>query len=210
MGASRNTRPSAENVRDANSGTRHRGEVQKPSTYAPAGFHQSQPQPPPQSYGNGTVHGTGHRTAHILMQQQDQRRPTTSGSNSGLPREGSVPVLPSTTRPHRLHHRSQSDLPLSPSQGGFSEQQRWAQESFLNRRPQKTKEKKDAILEKRDPKMQAIDLPLQLLFLAWLLCFIWYPVLFYRFFSASSCCLLLLDLDLMPERCAQENSQNKD
>jgi hypothetical protein len=124
-GASRNTRPSAENVRDANSGTRHRGEVQKPNTYAPAGYHQAQPQPPPQSYGgNGTVHGTGHRTTHILMQQHDQRRPTTSGSNSGLPREGSVPALPSTTRPHRLHHRSQSDLPLSPSQGGFSEQQR--------------------------------------------------------------------------------------
>jgi hypothetical protein len=125
MGASRNTRPSAENVRDANSGNRHR-EVQKPNTYAPAVFHQ--PQPPPQSYGgNGTVNGTGHRAAHILMQQQDQRRPTTSdsrSSNSGLPREGSVPALPSTTRPNRLHHRSQSDLPLSPSQTGFSEQQR--------------------------------------------------------------------------------------
>lgn len=130
MSSSRNTRPSAENVRDAharaNSGNRHR-EASKPSTYVPAGLHHSQPQPPPQSYnGNGTPHGTGHRAAHILMQQQEHRRPTTSDSrgSNALPREGSVPAQSSTQRPHRAHHRSQSDLPLSPSQSGFSDQPR--------------------------------------------------------------------------------------
>lgn len=118
-GASRTTRPSAENVRNASVSDRYRdGPI--PNTYVPFGSHNGQPQPPPQSYA------TGHRPAHNLS-QQDYRRPTTSdsrSSNSGMPREGSVPATPSTARPHRVHHRSQSDLPLSPSQGVFPEHQR--------------------------------------------------------------------------------------
>ncbi|KAM0721868.1 hypothetical protein Q7P37_002793 [Cladosporium fusiforme] len=125
MGSSRTTRPSAENVRDASgrasSGNRHR----EPS-YVPASMRDPQPQPPMQSYnGNGTSYATGHRPAHILTQQQDQRRPTTAnthGSNPS-PREGSVPAV-STTRPYRTHRRSQSDLPLSPSHVGFPEHPR--------------------------------------------------------------------------------------
>lgn len=130
LSGSRNTRPSAENVRDASartsSGNRHR-EFNKPTTYVPAGLHHAQPQPPPQSYnGNGVPQTTSHRGAHTMMQQQDQRRPTTSDSRGSnvMSRDGSVPATPSTTRPPRLHHRSQSDLPLSPSQGTFPEQLR--------------------------------------------------------------------------------------
>lgn len=128
MSGSRNTRPSAENMRDASmrtsSSNRHH-DGSKPSTYVPAGPHQSQPQPPPQAYnGHGVPQTTGHRAAHILMAKQDaQRRPTTAdtrGANAS-PRESSVPASPSTSRPPRLHHRSQSDLPLSPSQATFPE-----------------------------------------------------------------------------------------
>jgi hypothetical protein len=128
MSGSRNTHPSAENFHDASartsSGNRQR---EAPNTYVPAGLHHSQLQQPPQAYnGNGVPQTTGHRAAHILMQQQDQRRPTTSDSRGSnvMSRDGSVPATPSTSRPHRVHHRSQSDLPLSPSQGNFPEQLR--------------------------------------------------------------------------------------
>jgi hypothetical protein len=62
----------------------------------------------------------------LEMQQQDQRRPTTSDSrvSNAMSRDGSVPATPTTSRPQRIHHRSQSDLPLSPSQGNFPEQLR--------------------------------------------------------------------------------------
>lgn len=126
LSGSRNTRPSMENVRDASSRTSgQRNRDAKPSTYIPAGLQQ--PQPPRQAYnGNGVPATTGHRNAHNLMQLQDYqaqqqqlRRPTTSGS-----RDGSVPATPSASRPQYVHHRSQSDLPLSPSQGNFPEQLR--------------------------------------------------------------------------------------
>lgn len=120
---SRNTRPSAENMRDgsvgrAGSGHRQR-ENSKPSTYVPAGLHHSQHQPSPHSYSGSQ--GSGHRAAHILTQQQDHRRPTTAGTRGShdTPRDGSVPAMSSTPRSARAHHRSQSDLPLSPSQGSF-------------------------------------------------------------------------------------------
>jgi hypothetical protein len=146
----RNTRPSTENMREMHertgSGHRYR-EATKPTTYIPAGLQHSQPQPPPQSYGgNGVPSTTGHRGAYLEkqqqdrlrlemqqqdqrrleMQQQDQRRPTTSDSrvSNAMSRDGSVPATPTTSRPHRIHHRSQSDLPLSPSQGSFPEQLR--------------------------------------------------------------------------------------
>jgi len=126
LSGSRHTRPSAENVRDAaartSSGHRHR--ETKPSTYVPAGLQQ--PQLPKQAYnGNGLPSTTGHRGAHMLMQAQE-RRPTTSDSHASnvMSRDGSVPATPSTSRPHYAHHRSQSDLPLSPSQGNFPEQLR--------------------------------------------------------------------------------------
>jgi hypothetical protein len=137
----RNTRPSTENMREMHertgSGHRYR-ETTKPTTYIPAGLQHSQPQPPPQSYGGNGVVGalptTGHRGAYLEMQQQqdqrrlemqqqDERRPTTSDSrvSHAMSRDGSVPATPSTSRPHRVHHRSQSDLPLSPTQGNFPE-----------------------------------------------------------------------------------------
>jgi len=132
LSGTRNTRPSMENVRDASSRTNgQRNREVKPTTYVPAGLQQ--PQPPKQAYnGNGVPSTTGHRNAHRVLETQDQaalrhmqiqdqqqRRPTTSGS-----RDGSVPATPSTTRPQYMHHRSQSDLPLSPSQGHFPEHMR--------------------------------------------------------------------------------------
>lgn len=129
MSGSRITRPSAENIREAHertgSGNRHR-EATKPTTYIPAGLQHSQPQPPPQSYsGNGVPQTTGHRGAHMVMQPQEHRRPTTSDSrgSNAMSRDGSVPPTPTTARPNRVHHRSQSDLPLSPSQGNFPAEQ---------------------------------------------------------------------------------------
>jgi hypothetical protein len=136
LSGSRNTRPSTENVRDAAARTSngHRHRETKPNTYVPAGLQQ--PQPPKQAYnGNGVPATTGHRNAHILMQTQDyaatqaqdqQRRPTTSDSRGSnvMSRDGSVPATPSASRPHYSHHRSQSDLPLSPSQGNFPTQMR--------------------------------------------------------------------------------------
>jgi hypothetical protein len=133
LSGSRHTRPSTENVRDAavrtSSGHRHR--ETKPTTYVPAGLQQ-----PKQAYnGNGVPATTGYSAAHTLMSTQDwdalglkdkQRRPTTSESRGSgvMSREGSVPASPSTSRPHYAHHRSQSDLPLSPSQANFPTQMR--------------------------------------------------------------------------------------
>lgn len=129
MSGSRNTRPSAENIRDASSsGNRHR-DGSKPSTYVPAGLNSSQSQPPRQPYnGNGVPQTTGYRSAHVMMAVQDGQIPTTNNRGPPTPgtREGSGPTSPPAplTRFQRLHQRSQSDLPLSPSQGSFPEQLR--------------------------------------------------------------------------------------
>lgn len=124
MSASRTTRPSAENMREVRPSSSNRHREIKPAAYIPAGsYHSSQTQQPQQFYGgNGMAQGTGHRAPHMAMQYQDQRRPGSSDTRSHptSPREGSVPATTSSQRTsQRSHYRSQSDLPMSPTQGGF-------------------------------------------------------------------------------------------
>lgn len=89
---------------------RHR-ENSKPTTYIPAGMQQG--------YTNGSNSSQGSRgaMAQALAQASDVRRPNTAESRAANGRDNSVPAI-TTPRP-RGHGRSQSDLPITPSQAGF-------------------------------------------------------------------------------------------
>lgn len=106
-------RASRENSHESNSrmtNGRHR-ENSKPSTYVPAGMQQG--------YTNGSVSSQGSRgaMAQALAQASEVRRPSTAESRAANSRDNTVPAA-ATPRP-RGHGRSQSDLPVTPSQAGF-------------------------------------------------------------------------------------------